>query len=654
MPHPASRLRYVDNRTNNGQHKYAYTYDKVGNRQDMTVTDSGGTKIHVYTYDDSGNMTHDGTYTYDYDPENRLIRVTKSGSPPTPTLGQALDSGLTYTTDGADVWAVTYSESYQGAYSARSGWIGDLEESYLQTQVEGPGTVTFWWKVSSEEGCDDLEFWIDSTRQDWISGSVDWQEKTFTVSGTGTHTLKWRYVKDGSVSTGDDCGWVDWVQWSGPCPPVPEPAADNWTTLLYRYDAAGRRIEKQYNDETITKYVYDGDHCIAEYDVSNILRRKYIYGPGVDQPVAMIEAAGSYAGTYYYHCDGLGSVVGLTNASGNTVEVYEYDVYGRLGASDASHPNRLLFTGREYDQETGLYYYRARYYNPQIGRFLQTDPVGYSNGMNWYAYCGNDPTTRCDPSGLAWEDCSIRIVLYNGSAEGDPDLGVATGEDLARAAKDPYFDLAIDIGPDGTALKDLCTGTALLDKIMEMVPIDPISGCRIFDRTQVTIEGLWIFDHGNCYGDDSNPVCPETSEFTNLFGDLGAALDNCGAYGTPIHLRGCNTANTYDWGGTFPCSVIQAAATASGHLVSGAVGPVYWDNGPTWRDDSDDGPKYYCPGGYLIATPTGEPCNPDLSPSVSSYSPRGYEWVYDKNYSRRRMPDNPSKHRVWQIGNRVY
>jgi uncharacterized protein RhaS with RHS repeats len=84
----------------------------------------------------------------------------------------------------------------------------------------------------------------------------------------------------------------------------------------------------------------------------------------------MIESTGSYAGTYYYHFDGLGSVTALTNSSGNTVEVYEYDVYGRVGASVPAHPNRFMFTGREYDKETGLYYYRARYYNPQIGRFL--------------------------------------------------------------------------------------------------------------------------------------------------------------------------------------------------------------------------------------------------------------------------------------------
>jgi RHS repeat-associated protein len=64
--------------------------------------------------------------------------------------------------------------------------------------------------------------------------------------------------------------------------------------------------------------------------------------------------------------------------------------------------NPYMFTGRRFDLETGLYYYRARYYNPQIGRFLQTDPIGYDDGMNWYNYCGNNPIGRIDPGGLGW------------------------------------------------------------------------------------------------------------------------------------------------------------------------------------------------------------------------------------------------------------
>ncbi|HEY9093890.1 MAG TPA: RHS repeat-associated core domain-containing protein, partial [Candidatus Cryosericum sp.] len=161
------------------------------------------------------------------------------------------------------------------------------------------------------------------------------------------------------------------------------------------------RIEKKVDGATQVKYVYDGDHIIAEYNNAGTLLRKYVHGPCVDEPICMIEASGTYAGTHYYHYDALGSIVAMTNSSGNVTQLYEYSVYGQVAASDASHPNRFMFTGREFDKDTGLYYYRARYYHPEIGRFLQTDPIGYGDGINWYAYCGNRPGALADPSGMA-------------------------------------------------------------------------------------------------------------------------------------------------------------------------------------------------------------------------------------------------------------
>jgi len=339
--------------------------------------------------------------------------VTWQPNPPEKALAAAWDSFLTYTLGGQANWRVTNETSYFGGTCGQSGWIGASQESWAQTQVQGAGTVSFWWKVSSDD-YDQLEFWADDTRRDNINGTGgDWAQVSHTFTGTGTHTFKWRYVKDGGTSAGSDCGWVDRVQWTGPLPQ--DPPANRWKTLTYIYDPAGRRIEKQYDGVTVLKYVYDGDHCIAEYDGNNNLRRKYIYGPGVDEPICMGEATGPYAGTYYYHYDALGNIVALTNSSGNTVQVYEYDVYGQVGSSDPNHPNRFLFTGREYDKETGLYFYRARYYNPQIGRFLQTDPVGYGDGMNWYGYCGNSPIGRTDPSGL-WAGYAFQTINTGGGS----------------------------------------------------------------------------------------------------------------------------------------------------------------------------------------------------------------------------------------------
>ena len=84
----------------------------------------------------------------------------------------------------------------------------------------------------------------------------------------------------------------------------------------------------------------------------------------------MIDVADSNA-VYYYHFDGLSSVVALSDSNGGSCQTYEYTVYGRVAAEDPKHPNPYMFTGRRFDIETGLYYYRARYYNPHIGRFMQ-------------------------------------------------------------------------------------------------------------------------------------------------------------------------------------------------------------------------------------------------------------------------------------------
>lgn len=172
----------------------------------------------------------------------------------------------------------------------------------------------------------------------------------------------------------------------------------------YYYDHGGRRIAKDAGG-TVTKYAYDGAQVIAEYDGTDTLLRKFIYGPGIDEPICMIDAAGAGETRYYYHYDGLGSIIALSNISGTVVEKYAYDAFGTTTViQDGGTQNPYRFTGRRWDDEIDLYYYRARMYSPTLGRFLQTDPIGYDDGMNMYTYCGNNPTDFIDPLGLCKDD----------------------------------------------------------------------------------------------------------------------------------------------------------------------------------------------------------------------------------------------------------
>jgi len=124
-------------------------------------------------------------------------------------LADAVDSSLTYTTGGTWWYRQTSTYCYGGDAAQSGDDVDDSEESWMQTtvDVQTEGSLTFLWKVSSQSNSDWLEFYIDANRQDRISGTVDWQPKSYTITSAGSHTLKWRYVKDASGSAGSDCGW---------------------------------------------------------------------------------------------------------------------------------------------------------------------------------------------------------------------------------------------------------------------------------------------------------------------------------------------------------------------------------------------------------------------------------------------------------------
>jgi hypothetical protein len=141
--------------------------------------------------------------------------VTANYTTTTIPLGQAVDNtDLTWTTGGSDNWTGQTVTYFYGASAAQSGQIGDSQESSIQTIATGPGTLHFYWKVSSESDYDFLRFFINGTEQNGsISGNTGWTQMTFTIPA-GTNTLKWVYTKDESISENEDQGWLDKVEWT--------------------------------------------------------------------------------------------------------------------------------------------------------------------------------------------------------------------------------------------------------------------------------------------------------------------------------------------------------------------------------------------------------------------------------------------------------
>jgi RHS repeat-associated protein len=232
---------------------------------------------------------------------------------------------------------------------------------------------------------------------------------------------------------------------------APSATASALTGGTYRYDALGRRLQKTARGVTTT-YVHDGPQVLAEYE-NTALARKYIHGTYVDEPLAMV-AAGQ---TLYYHQNRIYSVMALTNAEGSVVERYAYTPYGARTITSADGEvreasavgNDVGFTGRYWDAETALWYYRARQMDPELGRFVGRDPIGDLGyvrfagaptlGYSPYGYGAHSPAEYVDPMGE--QVCGVKCEFRVGSGiKCEPSCGKEypdhTWRDMNKAWRD--------------------------------------------------------------------------------------------------------------------------------------------------------------------------------------------------------------------------
>ncbi|MEZ6189505.1 MAG: RHS repeat-associated core domain-containing protein [Planctomycetota bacterium] len=356
-----------------------YAYDDAGRLSELT--DPAGGR-YVYAYDAAGRLAerrfpNGARSVYAYDLSGRLLEVTTRDAE-----GAAVERcRYAYDAAGNRIEEETSAGLATFAYDDHDRLIA---ARYPDGRVEGYRYDATGNRVAQTLGGVEVEGAHQAQQL------VTWGEEAYAHDARGgviareTPAGTWRYAYDGRGR-------------------LARAVSPQGVETRYGYGASGLRAWKEVGGER-TRFVYDFEDVVGEVDARGELVASYVHGLATDTPLA-VEREGT---RHYLHADGRLNVTALTDAAGQLAGRYRYAAFGEtLAHEGAASPYR--FGGRPLDAETGLYDHRARYYQPELGRYLTPDPAGAWGGLHAYAYVDHNPLTRVDPEG-AW----LNVVLGAG------------------------------------------------------------------------------------------------------------------------------------------------------------------------------------------------------------------------------------------------
>jgi RHS repeat-associated protein len=411
-----------------------YTYDTL-NRITQISDSQGGTLN--WAYDAIGQVqsetTANGIVSYTYNDAQQRISMTALNRPSV-NYGYDTAGRLANITQGSDTFGYNYDSISRMTSLTRPNGVNTNYEYDQVNRLKRMthGTIEdFKYEYNSDDEISSINS-LNSATQLPTDKNSSGANSANRITQFGDSTFS--FDDKGQTTTNTTASGTSMYTWDirGRLKTVAMP---NGETVNYNYDALGRRTSRTSSNQT-TNFVYDGADVVQDKQGSNNVN--YLNGLGIDDKLKVDNK--------YFLKDHLGSTIGLTNTSGNLVESQKYEAFGKASGSLST---RYGFTGREYDADTKLNYYRARWYDAEQGRFLSSDPIGFNAGENFYSYVGNSPLNFTDPFGLQpmnlsetetrrrLEQCkAMRELLRREAAEGSGPAAMMSSVTFNRGNND--------------------------------------------------------------------------------------------------------------------------------------------------------------------------------------------------------------------------